>query len=66
MGEKAQPDAAPPKRGEAAWKAQKERIAARNDEARKAAKQVREAHERQEAARRKAADRRERASLTNR
>ena len=34
-----------PKRGEAAWKAVKDGVAARNDEARKTARREREAHE---------------------
>ena len=34
-----------PKRGDAAWKAEKDGIAARNDQARKAARLEREAHQ---------------------
>jgi hypothetical protein len=48
--------AQPAKRGEAAWKAEKDRIAARNQEARKAGKQERQAFEKQQAERRRSAD----------
>jgi hypothetical protein len=51
------------KRGEAAWKEDRERIAARNDEARKAGKQRREDYERQRQEARNAADLRRRAAL---
>jgi hypothetical protein len=51
------------KRGEAAWKEDRERIAARNDEARKAGKQRREDYERRRAEARQAADVRRRAAL---
>jgi hypothetical protein len=53
----------PSKRGEAAWKADRERIAARNDEARKAGRQRRDDYERQRAEARHAADVRRRAAL---
>jgi hypothetical protein len=46
------------KRGEAAWKETKARIAERNDAARKAGKQRREAHELQRKETRQAAERR--------
>ena len=42
-----QTDGGPSKRGEAAWKEAKERVAERNVQARKAAKQRREASDRQ-------------------
>jgi hypothetical protein len=58
-----QADKTPAKRGEAAWKADRERIAARNDEARKAGKQRRDDYERQRAEARQAADVRRRAAL---
>ena len=51
------------KRGEAAWKEDRERIAARNDEARKAGRQRRDDYERQRAEVRHAADVRRRAAL---
>jgi hypothetical protein len=41
-----QPDQAPKKRGEAAWKAAKEQVAERNAAVRKEGKQLREAEER--------------------
>ena len=47
------------KRGEAAWKAARERVAERNDQARKAGKQRRQAYERQKADARRAAERRQ-------
>ena len=46
----------PAKRGEAAWKAEKDRIAARNQEVRKAGKQERQAFEKMQAERRRSAD----------
>ena len=49
--------------GEAAWKAEKESIAARNAQARKAGKQQRHANEQDAAAQRRAADRIEMAGL---
>jgi hypothetical protein len=52
---------------EAAWKAEKDRIAQRNDEARKAGKKERETQERERAERRRvAAARRDEASRENR
>lgn len=47
------------KRGEAAWKEEKDRIAARNEQARKAGRQRRDAKDRVRVAARVAADRRE-------
>jgi hypothetical protein len=61
-----EPTGPPPKRGEAAWKAEKERIAARNSEAKKAGRQERQANEREAATRRRAADLLERAALSDR
>jgi hypothetical protein len=58
-----QEDRASGKRGEAAWKEDRERIAARNDEARKAGKQRREDYERGRQEARNAADLRRRAAL---
>jgi hypothetical protein len=52
----------PGKRGEAAWKAAKERVAERNAQARKAGKQRREVYESQRAAARRRAERREMAA----
>jgi len=49
----------PPLRGEAAWKAAKEGVAARNAQARKAGREQRQAHELKAAQARAAADRRE-------
>lgn len=46
-----------PKRGEAAWREARERVAKRNAEARKAGKQRREAHNRQIEENRQAAER---------
>jgi hypothetical protein len=51
------------KRGEARWKEDRERIAARNDQARKAGKQRREDYERARQEARNAADLRRRAAL---
>jgi len=58
-----QEERVPDKRGEAAWKAAKADIAARNEKARKAGRAVREATEQQAAARRRAAERVESADL---
>jgi hypothetical protein len=58
-----QPERTSGKRGEAAWKEDRERIAARNDEARKAGRQRREDYERQRQEARNAADLRRRAAL---
>jgi hypothetical protein len=52
-------EAAVSKRGEAAWKEEKDRIAERNDAARKVGKQRREAKDRLAAEARRAAQRRE-------
>ena len=49
----------PAKRGEAAWKEAKERVAERNAQARKAGKQQRQNYERQKAAERQKAERRQ-------
>jgi hypothetical protein len=54
------------KRGDAAWKAERERVAARNDSARKAGRQQRQADELTAARRRRAADLREAAELSRR
>ena len=51
------------RRADAVWKASNERIAERNQEARKAAKQVRAAHELRIAERRREAELREREEL---
>jgi hypothetical protein len=53
----------PSKRGEAAWKEERERIAERNDQARKAGKQTREAYERQRSTSRREAEGRRMAKL---
>ena len=53
-------DPAPAKRGEAAWKEMKSRIAERNDRVRKAGKELRAATERERGRRRQHADRVER------
>jgi hypothetical protein len=59
-----QPEAAAPaKRGEAAWKAERDAIAARNDQARKAGREVRATQDRQHAERRLAEDLRERTAM---
>ncbi|MDP8943366.1 MAG: hypothetical protein M3N16_04515 [Actinomycetota bacterium] len=59
-----QPEAGPPtRRGEAAWKAEREEIAARNAQATKRGKQAREAHEREMVARHRATERRQDAGL---
>ena len=57
-------DAQGPPRGEAAWKAEKESIAARNAQARKAGRQQRQAQEQQAARQRADADRREMSILS--
>ena len=51
------------KRGEAAWKEERERIAKRNDQARKAGREQRETYERERMEARNAADLRRRAAL---
>ena len=53
----------PAKRGEAAWKEAKERVAERNAQARKAGKQQRQDYERQKAETRQKAERREMAQV---
>jgi hypothetical protein len=58
-----QEEQGPSKRGEAAWKEAKERIAERNDKARKEGKQRREAYERQQAEARRTVERRQMAEL---
>jgi len=65
MNDESQPQDAQPtaKRGEAAWKEAKDRIAERNAQARKAGKQRREAHERQQAEARHLAEQRRMAEL---
>jgi hypothetical protein len=50
-------------RGEAAWKAAKDRVAERNEQARKAGKQRREAYERQRHEARQAHERRQMAEV---
>ena len=61
MSDSASPaDPAPAKRGEAAWKEMKSRIAERNDKVRKAGKESREAYTREKEGRRHRADRDER------
>lgn len=52
--------------GEAAWRAAKDAVAARNAQARRAGKQRREAHELERARARAAAERREMADLIGR
>jgi len=54
---------APVKRGEAAWREEKERVSERNARARKAGKQRRESYERARAEARRAAERRRVAQL---
>jgi hypothetical protein len=51
-----QEEARPSKRGEAAWKAAKEGVAERNEQAQKAGKEQRRAYERRRADRRRRAD----------
>ncbi|MGH2946873.1 MAG: hypothetical protein ACRDPC_11530 [Solirubrobacteraceae bacterium] len=63
---KRQPVADTPKRGEAAWKAAKEAIASRNDQARKLGRARRQKQYEEHDAQRRAADRRERAELAKR
>jgi hypothetical protein len=60
---KRQRPAEPVKRGEAAWRAARDEIARRNDEASKRARERRQARYEEEAARRVAAERLERAEL---
>jgi hypothetical protein len=53
----------PSRRGEAAWKAEKERVADRNAQARKAGREEREAYERQKADSRRTREARQMADL---
>ena len=61
-----QPERVSEQRGEAAWKAAKADIAARNDKTRKAGRAVRHASEEQASARRKVRERLEGADLRRR
>jgi hypothetical protein len=61
-----QPVAETPMRGEAAWRAAKEAIAGRNEQARKLGRERRQRQYDQHAAERRAADVRERAELAKR
>jgi hypothetical protein len=63
---KRQPAAEEPLRGDAAWKAHKEAIASRNDEARKVGRERRQKENEQYAAQRRAAERLERAEIAKR
>jgi hypothetical protein len=54
---------APSRRGEAAWKAEKERVAESNARVRKAGREQREAYERQQTEGRRAAEARQMADL---
>jgi hypothetical protein len=63
---KRQRPAEPPKRGEAAWRAAKEAIASRNEQASRRARARRQEKYDDESARRVAAERRERAELAKR
>jgi hypothetical protein len=63
---KRQRPAEPVKRGEAAWRAARDEIARRNDEASRRARKRRQAQYDEETARRVAADRLERAELAKR
>ena len=56
----------PPKRGEAAWRAAKDAIAKRNEEASRRGRAKRQAQYDEQTARELAADRRERAELAKR
>jgi hypothetical protein len=60
-----QQDEAPRRRGEAAWKADRERIAARNDQARKAGRARRDAYEGEKDRTRRANERRQMAALAD-
>jgi hypothetical protein len=61
-----QPAAETPKRGEAAWRAAKEAIASRNEQAYKAGRERRQRESEDHAAGLRAADARERAELARR
>jgi hypothetical protein len=63
---KRQPPAEVPKRGDAAWKAAKQAIANRNEQASKVAREKRQARDDKHAAALRAADKRERAELAKR
>jgi hypothetical protein len=63
MADEATPGGPKAVRGEAAWKAAKERVEERNAQARKAGKAVRQAQDQKAAERRLARDLRERAAL---
>jgi hypothetical protein len=63
---KRQPAAETPKRGDAAWKAAKQAIASRNEQASKVAREKRQARDDKHAAALRAADKRERAELSKR
>jgi hypothetical protein len=63
---KRQPASVTPKRGEAAWRAAKEAIASRNEQARKLGRERRQRQYDQHAAERRAADLQERAELAKR
>lgn len=60
MSDSASPADPPAKRGEAAWKEMRTRIADRNDKVRKAGKEQRAAYQREKDVRRQRADRVER------
>jgi hypothetical protein len=61
-----QPAAETPKRGDAAWRAAKQAIASRNEQASKVAREKRQARDDKHAAALRAADKRERAELSKR
>lgn len=63
---KRRPVAETPKRGEAAWKAAKEAVASRNENARKLGRERRQRQYEEHAAERRAADVRERAEIARR
>jgi hypothetical protein len=63
---KQEPVADAPKQGEAAWKAHKEAVARRNEQAYKLGSQRRQRRDERQAAERRAADLRERADLAKR
>jgi hypothetical protein len=63
---KRQPAVEAPKRGDAAWKAAKQAIATRNEQASKAAREKRQKRDDEHAAALRAADKRERVQLAKR
>jgi hypothetical protein len=63
---KRQPAVEVPKRGDAAWKAAKQAIASRNEQASKVAREKRQARDDKHAAALRAAEKRERAELSKR